>query len=212
MRITETFRSIQGESRFAGWPCFFIRTTGCPLRCRWCDTAYAFTGGEERTVKALLSEARNSGTDLVEVTGGEPFVQEELPLLVRGLLDLEKTVLIETSGGFPIPEGLPREAHLIVDVKPPGSGMEHWNKPDLFRALGSGDEIKAVVSSRDDFDWTVRALDDWGIPRDVPVTVSPVFGECDPRDLAAWVLASGKPIRIQIQLHKILFDPALRGV
>ncbi len=212
MRITETFRSIQGESRFAGWPCFFIRTTGCPLRCSWCDTAYAFTGGEERTVESLLTEAHGSGTGLIEVTGGEPFVQEELPALVRGLLDQGKTVLIETSGGFPIPEGLSREAHLIVDVKPPGSGMDHWNKPDLFRKLGPGDEIKAVVANRADFDWTIRTLDSWGLMEDVPVTVSPVFGECDPRELAAWVLASGRHVRIQIQLHKVLFDPALRGV
>lgn len=212
MRITETFRSIQGESRFSGWPCFFIRTTGCPLRCRWCDTAYSFTGGEERTIADLMDEVRASKTDLVEITGGEPFVQEELPELARSLLSEGKTVLIETSGGFPIPENLSRACHLIVDLKPPGSEMSHWMNPGPFEELGPGDEIKAVLSNRSDFDWVVRTLENWSLIGKVPVTVSPVFGECDPRDLGQWVLSSGLPLRIQVQLHKILFDPVLRGV
>lgn len=212
MRITETFRSIQGESRFSGWPCFFIRTTGCPLRCRWCDTTYSFTGGEERSLPDLVEEVLSSRTDLVEITGGEPFVQEELPELARALVSLGKTVLIETSGGFPIPEGLPRECHLIVDLKPPASEMAHWMQPGLFRELGPEDEIKAVLANRSDFDWAIGTLEKWSLFGKVPVTVSPVFGECDPTDLAQWVLASGLPLRIQVQLHKILFDPMLRGV
>lgn len=212
MRITETFRSIQGESRFSGWPCFFIRTTGCPLRCRWCDTTYSFTGGDERSVGSLVEEAESSRTELVEITGGEPFVQEELPALAHALLSLGKTVLIETSGGFPVPEALSRDCHLIVDLKPPGSEMSHWMRPELFHELGGGDEIKAVLSNRQDFDWVVETLEKWSLGGKVPVTVSPVFGECDPKDLAQWVLASGYPFRIQVQLHKILFDPMARGV
>ncbi|MHB1926153.1 MAG: radical SAM protein [Leptospirillum sp.] len=212
MRITETFRSIQGESRFAGWPCFFIRTTGCPLRCRWCDTAYAFYGGEEQPVDFLVEQAVESGTPLVEITGGEPFVQPELPELAQKLIANGKTVLIETSGGFSIPSGLNRECHLIVDLKPPGSGMEQWMKHEHFADLGQRDEIKAVVAGRDDFDWVTEKLGQWGLWDRVPVTVSPVFGECDPRLLARWVLDSGLPIRVQVQLHKILFDPMMRGV
>jgi 7-carboxy-7-deazaguanine synthase len=212
VKITETFRSIQGESRYAGWPCFFIRTTGCPLRCRWCDTAYSFYGGEERTIDSLVEEAVSSQTPLVEITGGEPFVQPDLPELSQRLLDRGKTVLIETSGGFPVPSGLNRDCRLIVDLKPPGSGMEAWMKAEHFGDLGTEDEIKAVLTGREDFDWAVRKLEEWGMWGRVPVTFSPVFGECDPRDLARWVLDSGLPIRIQIQLHKILFDPQLRGV
>ncbi|MCL4461306.1 MAG: radical SAM protein [Nitrospirae bacterium] len=212
MKITETFRSIQGESLYSGWPCFFIRTTGCPLRCRWCDTAYSFYGGEDRAVDALVEEAVSSGTFLVEITGGEPFVQPELPELVQKLLDRGKTVLIETSGGFPVPDGLNRDCRLIVDLKPPGSGMDAWMKPEHFSDLGQRDEIKAVVADRGDFDWSVQKLEEWGVWGRVPVTFSPVYGECDPRDLARWVLDSGFPIRVQVQLHKILFDPLLKGV
>jgi 7-carboxy-7-deazaguanine synthase len=212
VKITETFRSIQGESLYSGWPCFFIRTTGCPLRCRWCDTAYSFYGGEDRAVDALVEEAVSSGTFLVEITGGEPFVQPELPELVQKLLDRGKTVLIETSGGFPVPDGLNRDCRLIVDLKPPGSGMDAWMKPEHFSDLGQRDEIKAVVADRGDFDWSVQKLEEWGVWGRVPVTFSPVYGECDPRDLARWVLDSGFPIRVQVQLHKILFDPLLKGV
>ena len=159
-----------------------------------------------------MEEAESSRTELVEITGGEPFVQEELPALAHALLSLGKTVLIETSGGFPIPEALSRDCHLIVDLKPPGSEMSHWMRPELFHELGGGDEIKAVLSNRQDFDWVVEILGKWSLGGKVPVTVSPVFGECDPKDLAQWVLDSGYPFRIQVQLHKILFDPMARGV
>ncbi|MCL5286292.1 MAG: radical SAM protein [Nitrospirae bacterium] len=212
MRINETFFSIQGESTFAGWPCFFIRTTGCPLRCRWCDTAYAFYEGEERTVVSLVGEAAGHSAPLVEITGGEPFVAPELPELVKGLLELRKTVLIETSGAFPVPAGLDRRCRIIMDVKPPGSGMSHTMREETFRDLHPGDEVKAVVAGREDFDWTLAFLDRAGLSGEIPVTLSPVFGECRPEDLAAWVLSSGRNLRVQVQLHKILFDPGRRGV
>ena len=212
MRISETFFSIQGESTFAGWPCFFIRTTGCPLRCRWCDTEYAFTGGTDRTVESLVAEAVRAPTDLVEITGGEPFVAPELPVLVRGLLEGGKTVLIETSGAFPVPAGLDRRCRIIMDVKPPGSAMAHTMREEIFRDLGPGDEVKAVLAGREDFDWAMAFLDRVGLSEGIPVTVSPVFGECSPEELARWVLESGRNLRVQVQLHKILFDPARRGV
>ncbi len=212
MRISETFFSIQGESTFAGWPCFFIRTTGCPLRCRWCDTEYAFTGGTDRTVESLIAEAERAPTGLVEITGGEPFVAPELPVLVRGLLEGGKTVLIETSGAFPVPAGLDRRCRIIMDVKPPGSAMAHTMRPEIFRDLRTGDEVKAVLAGREDFVWAMDFLDRAGLVEGIPVTVSPVFGECSPEDLARWVLESGRNLRVQVQLHKILFDPARRGV
>ncbi len=212
MRINETFFSIQGESTFAGWPCFFIRTTGCPLRCRWCDTEYAFYEGSDRTIHSLVAESAALDVPLVEITGGEPFVAPELPALVRGLLDLGKTVLIETSGAFPVPAGLDRRSRIIMDIKPPGSGMHHTMHPEIFQALGPGDEVKAVLADREDFDWTLEFLDRAGIPAEIPVTLSPVFGECRPEELAQWVLSSGRNLRVQVQLHKILFDPQRRGV
>lgn len=212
MRINETFLSIQGESTFSGWPCFFIRTTGCPLRCRWCDTDYAFFEGEERTVSDLVMEARRHGTGLVEITGGEPFVAPELPALAQALLDAGKTVLIETSGAYRVPEGLNRNCHIIMDIKPPGSLMEHTMRVETFRDLRPGDEVKIVLAGRNDFDWSMDFLDRIGLGEGIPVSVSPVFGECDPESLATWVMASGRPLRVQVQLHKILFDPKRRGV
>jgi 7-carboxy-7-deazaguanine synthase len=212
MIINETFLSIQGESTFSGWPCFFIRTTGCPLRCRWCDTAYAFHEGSERTVPDLVREAHSHGTALVEITGGEPFVAPELPDLALALLDSGKTVLIETSGAYPVPSGLDRRCHIIMDIKAPGSRMESTMKEETFRALLPGDEVKIVLSDRGDFDWSMDFLDRIRLPESIPVSVSPVFGECSPSDLATWVLESKRPLRIQVQLHKILFDPGRRGV
>ena len=212
MRINETFFSIQGESTWAGWPCFFIRTTGCPLRCRWCDTAYAFYEGEERTIAALVGEAAGYASPLVEITGGEPFVAPGLSELASELLNLGKTVLIETSGAFPVPASLDRRCRIIMDVKPPGSEMSHTMREETFRDLRPGDEVKAVVAGREDFDWTLDFLSRAGLPPEIPVTFSPVFGECRPEDLAQWVLASGKNLRVQVQLHKILFDPQRRGV
>ena len=212
MKINETFFSIQGESTFAGWPCFFIRTTGCPLRCRWCDTTYSFYQGEERTVDSLVEEAISHPVPLVEVTGGEPFSAPELSRLVKKLLDAGKTVLIETSGALPVPGDLDRRCHLVMDIKPPGSGMAHLMAEETFRALRPGDEIKAVIADRLDFDFCLDFLDRLALRREIPVTVSPVFGECSPEELAEWVLSSGREIRVGLQLHKILFDPERRGV
>ncbi|MHB1729480.1 MAG: radical SAM protein [Leptospirillum sp.] len=212
MKITELFRSIQGESLFAGWPCFFIRTSGCPLRCTWCDTTYSFYGGTEMTVDEILLETRKADTRLVEITGGEPFAQPDLVDLANLLRKEGYEVLIETSGGFPVPAGLDRSCHVIMDIKPPGSGMSQWMNPDHFRDLVAHDEIKAVCQSREDFDWVVSRLDEWQLPGEIPVTVSPVFDMVDPKDLGRWVLESRRRIRIQIQLHKILFDPKAKGV
>lgn len=212
MIINETFLSIQGESTFSGWPCFFIRTTGCPLRCRWCDTAYAFHEGSDRTIADLVQEALSHEVPLVEITGGEPFVNPDLPTLARALLEAGKTVLIETSGAFPVPPGLDRRCRIIMDIKPPGSRMEGTMREETFRALLPGDEIKIVLADRRDFDWAMDFLDRIRLPESIPVSVSPVFGECRPEDLASWVLESGRALRIQVQLHKILFDPDRRGV
>jgi len=164
------------------------------------------------TIDEILLETRKAGTDLVEITGGEPFVQPDFVDLANLLRREGYEVLIETSGGFPVPAGLDRSCHVIMDIKPPGSGMSQWMNPDHFRGLTPNDEIKAVCQSREDFDWVVSTLEEWWLPGTIPVTVSPVFGMVDPKDLGRWVLESRKRFRIQIQLHKILFDPNERGV
>ncbi len=163
------------------------------------------------TVDEILLETGKSETNLVEITGGEPFVQTDFVELSNRLRREGYEVLIETSGGFPIPEGLDRSCHVIMDIKPPGSGMSQWMNPDHFRSLTSNDEIKAVCQSREDFDWVVSTLDDWRLPAEIPVTVSPVFDLVDPKELGQWVLESRRRFRIQIQLHKILFDPKGKG-
>lgn len=164
------------------------------------------------TVDEILLETRKADTRLVEITGGEPFAQPDLVDLANLLRREGYEVLIETSGGFPVPAGLDRSCHVIMDIKPPGSGMSQWMNPDHFRDLVAHDEIKAVCQSREDFDWVVARLDEWQLPGEIPVTVSPVFDMVDPKDLGRWVLESRRRIRIQIQLHKILFDPKAKGV
>jgi 7-carboxy-7-deazaguanine synthase len=164
------------------------------------------------SIGEILLEAKKADTNLVEITGGEPFVQPDFVDLANHLRRDGYEVLIETSGGFPVPVGLDRSCHIIMDIKPPGSGMSQWMNPDHFRGLSANDEIKAVCQSREDFDWVIARLEEWSLPEEIPVTVSPVFDMVDPKELGRWVLESKKRLRVQIQLHKILFDPKARGV
>lgn len=214
--VTETFASIQGESTFAGEPCFFIRLAGCPLRCVWCDTEYAFFAGERRKIPDLVSLARESGLRLVEVTGGEPLAQRGVQDLLSGLADAGHTVLLETSGALPIDAVDPRVKR-IVDWKTPASGEERRNRPDILQALGPGDELKLVIADRPDFEWARNWLlraridrPDLGVV--IPVHFSPVFGRCRNADLAAWILADRLPVRFNLQLHKYIWPPDARGV
>jgi 7-carboxy-7-deazaguanine synthase len=211
MRITEIFHSIQGESSYAGQPCVFVRLTGCPLRCTWCDTDYAFYGGHECSIDEVLAKVQTYGCRLVEVTGGEPLVQpESLPLMTR-LCDAEYTVLLETSGAVDIAPVDPR-AHVILDVKCPGSGMTdrmHW--PNLSQ-LAAKDEAKFVMADRADYDWAREILTQYDLASRCPVLFSPVFGSLDVRQLAEWTLADRLPVRFQLQMHKYIWAPDMRGV
>ena len=204
LRITEIFRSIQGESTHAGFPCAFIRLTGCSLRCVWCDTAYAFTGGEDVPVAAAVERVVALGTDLVEVTGGEPLEQEAVYPLMEGLLARGKTVLLETGGHVPLDRVDPRVVK-IVDVKAPGSGMSAANLPENLESLGPRDELKFVLADRRDFEWALGVTAGRDLDRRHVVTFSPVWESLPAADLAGWIRDSGRPIRLGLQLHKLLW-------
>lgn len=211
MRVTEIFHSIQGESSFTGQPCVFIRLTGCPLRCTWCDTAYAFFGGHELSIEQILATVDSYDCRLVEVTGGEPLAQPEVFPLIRKLGDRGYEVLIETSGAIDTAQ-VDTRAHIILDVKCPGSGMSdrmHW--PNVTR-LTMKDEAKFVLLDRSDYEWACDILARYELSKRCIVLMSPVFGSLDPRQLAEWVLADRLPVRLQLQLHKLIWTPDMRGV
>ncbi len=211
MRITEIFHSIQGESSYAGQPCVFVRLTGCPLRCTWCDTDYAFYGGHECSIDEALATVQTYECRLVEVTGGEPLVQPESLSFMTRLCDAGYTVLLETSGAVDIAPVDPR-AHVILDVKCPGSGMTdrmHW--PNLSQ-LAAKDEAKFVLADRADYDWAREILAQYDVASRCSVLFSPVFGALDVRELAEWILADKLPVRLQMQLHKYIWAPDMRGV
>jgi 7-carboxy-7-deazaguanine synthase len=211
MRVTEIFHSIQGESTFAGRPCVFVRLTGCPLRCSWCDTDYAFYGGSEQPIDAIVNIVRAYDCPLVEITGGEPLAQPECAALLSRLCDDGFTVLLETSGALDTANVDPR-VRIILDVKCPGSGMTdrmHWPNVEQLRAH---DEAKFVIKDRCDYEWAKETVARFAIDRRCPVLFSPVFGELDPRHLAEWVLADRLPVLYQLQLHKLIWSPDMRGV
>ncbi len=213
MRITEIFHSIQGESTYAGWPCVFVRTTGCNLRCVWCDTAYSFHGGSDMTVREILErvEEIGGGSRLVELTGGEPLLQHDVGELASALLDREYTVLCETSGSVPV-DRVPREVVKIMDLKCPGSGEEEANDwSNLDRLDPAQDELKFVIRHREDYEWSARQIRDRGLDR-FTVHVSPVFGELDREELAEWILRDHLPVRLNLQIHKFVWSPERRGV
>ncbi|HYV41296.1 MAG TPA: radical SAM protein [Thermoanaerobaculia bacterium] len=204
IRVTEIFRSIQGESTRAGFPCAFIRLTGCSLRCVWCDSAYAFYGGKEMPVSEAVEKVLALGTELVEVTGGEPLEQESVYPLMDRLLEAGKTVLLETGGHVPLDRVDPRVVK-IVDVKAPGSGMRDANLPENLTRLTPRDEVKFVLADRRDFDWALEFVRTRDLGSSNVVTFSPVWEGLPASDLAEWIRDSGRPIRLGLQLHKILW-------
>jgi 7-carboxy-7-deazaguanine synthase len=216
LRVTEVFHSIQGESTWAGLPCTFVRLTGCPLRCVWCDTEYAFHGGERRTLEDVIGEVERFGTRLVEITGGEPLVQRHAFTLARELLDRDYTVLVETSGAIDV-SPLDRRAHKVMDIKCPGSGEAHRNLWSNLEHLTERDEIKFVIKDRADWDWTRQVIVERGLDERVRVgtlkalLVSPVWGDLDLEAFAGWILESGLPVRMQIQMHKLIWGPDAKG-
>jgi 7-carboxy-7-deazaguanine synthase len=211
LKVTEIFHSIQGESTYAGRPSVFIRLTGCPLRCTWCDTAYAFYGGRDMTMDEIVAETRAFDCPLVEVTGGEPLSQPDSLALLTRLCDEGFEVLLETSGAIDT-AGVDRRVHVILDVKCPGSGMTdrmHW--PNLAR-LTSQDEAKFVIKDRADYEWAREVVRREGLFTRCTVLFSPVFGDAEVRQLAEWVLADKLPLRFQLQMHKYIWSPDMRGV
>jgi 7-carboxy-7-deazaguanine synthase len=204
LRITEIFRSIQGESTRAGFPCAFIRLTGCSLRCVWCDSAYAFHGGGDMTVSDAAARVLALETGLVEVTGGEPLEQEAVYPLMERLLSAGKTVLLETGGHVALDRVDPRVVK-IVDVKAPGSGMQHANLAENLDLLQPHDELKFVLADRHDFDWSLELVRARGLDERHAVTFSPAWVTLRADELAAWVRDCGRPIRLGLQLHKILW-------
>ena len=210
MRVTEIFFSIQGETTQAGRPCAFVRFTGCDLRCQYCDTAYAFTGGESKTRGEILAQLAGYPTRFVTLTGGEPMLQKELPGLCRDLLAAGYEVSIETHGQLPT-ETLPAEVARIFDVKTPGSG-EVTRDFDYLNRLRPRDEVKFVVCSQDDFRWSLDVIRTHRLEGRAPILFSPSYGQVEPKDLTAWMLESGVQARLNLQLHKLLWGPETRGV
>ncbi len=212
LTINEIFHSIQGESTHAGRPCVFVRLTACDLRCSWCDTPYAFHEGHKLSVEEVVGQVRAFGCDVVEITGGEPLLQKEVYSLMDCLLNAGQTVMLETGGHLSV-DLVPERVIRIIDVKCPGSGestKNHW--PNLDR-LRPADEVKFVVTDRADYEYAREVVARHAlIGRCAAVHVSPVHGVLAPRQLAAWVLEDRLKVRVQLQLHKFIWDPATRGV
>jgi 7-carboxy-7-deazaguanine synthase len=212
MLVTEIFKSIQGESTFAGLPCVFVRLTGCNLRCHWCDTAYAFHGGQTMSPEEVLARVRQLGGKLVEFTGGEPLLQKEIHGLAAQLLADGRRVLVETSGERFVGE-LPRPVVKIVDVKCPSSGESDKFCLENLDVLERKDQVKFVILDEHDYRYARAFLDRHGLPERVDeVIFSPVFGQLPPRALAEWILRDGLEVRLGLQLHKFIWDPSARGV
>lgn len=204
LRVTEIFHSLQGEARDAGYPTVFVRLTGCPLRCRYCDTEYAFTGGERRSLDEVLDQVGRYSVSHVCVTGGEPLAQPACATLVRRLCDSGYTVAVETGGALDI-RPIDRRASRILDIKTPGSGEAGRNRWDNLAALTGNDQIKFVICGRDDFDWACARVREHDLAARCPVWFSPSYEELPAATLAEWLLAEGLPVRLQVQLHKILW-------
>jgi 7-carboxy-7-deazaguanine synthase len=212
LTLNEIFYSVQGESTYAGRPCVFVRLTACDLRCSWCDTPYAFHEGRKQALEDVLARVETYNCPLVEITGGEPLLQEDVYPLMQALLDRGKTVLLETGGHRPT-ERVPMDVVTILDVKCPGSGEAgrmHW--PNLER-LRPHDEVKFVLRDRDDYEYARDVITRYDLAaRAAAIHLSPVHGVLNPRTLSEWVLADTLPVRVQLQLHKYIWEPDTRGV
>lgn len=209
LRVTEIFRSLQGESSRVGLPTVFIRLTGCPLRCGYCDTDYAFSGGETMTLDAILKQVADAPAPYVCVTGGEPMAQKNCPALLTALCDAGYSVSLETSGALDISTVDARVAR-VMDIKTPASGEAEKNRWENLAALTPHDEIKFVLSNEADYQWAKQALAEHHLSEKCPVLFSPVHGQLEAGQLADWILRDRLPVRMQVQLHKILWG-AERG-
>lgn len=204
LKVYEIFYSLQGESSRIGLPTVFVRLTGCPMRCTYCDTEYAFSGGSNMEIATILSRVQSFGTQFVTVTGGEPLAQKESYLLLNSLCDAGFDVSLETGGAMDIAPVDPRVS-VILDIKTPGSNEDKnmlWRNLDAIKAK---DEIKFVLCGRDDYDWAKQKMSELNLVDKCPILFSPSYSELNPTDLAEWVLADQLPVRVQMQLHKILW-------
>jgi len=212
LKINEIFYSIQGESSMAGLPCVFVRLTYCNIRCVYCDTEYAFYEGVDRTIDDIIDEVRSYDCMLVEITGGEPLVQENVHILMKKLCDLGYNVLIETGGSLPI-ENIDKRVKIIMDIKTPYSKMEKKNRYENIQYLKPTDEVKFVIGSREDYEWVKEILGKYDLANKVEqVLLSPVFDKIENIELAEWILNDKLNVRFQLQMHKYIWHPETRGV
>lgn len=212
--INEIFYSIQGESTHIGRPCVFVRLTYCNLRCTYCDTEYAFEEGQEMSITEIIEKITNYRCNLVEITGGEPLLQNNVHLLMKQLCDLGFEVLLETGGSLDISK-VDTRVKKILDFKCPDSGMEKKNLWENVNLLGPNDEVKFVVCSKEDFDWSIEKIREYNLISKCTILISPVINKkfkLDYKDLARWILETKLPIRMQVQLHKIIWGKDARGV
>jgi 7-carboxy-7-deazaguanine synthase len=211
MRITEIYASIQGETQYAGLPCTLVRTTGCDLRCTYCDSAFAFHGGQDMNPDQILAAVRDLGAPLVLLTGGEPMLQREIGQLAAMLLADGYRVMIETSGAHPV-DSLPAGVVRIVDVKTPGSGESARMRWEVLDGLRSQDAVKFVLASEADYRWAAEVVRSRALDQRTEVLMSPVHGALDPQELVAWMLRDRLRARLNLQLHKYIWSPDARGV
>jgi 7-carboxy-7-deazaguanine synthase len=204
LRVTEIFYSIQGESLTAGLPTVFVRLTGCPLRCDYCDTAYAFSGGTRMTLSEIIAEVSSYSPRYVTVTGGEPLAQKDCWLLLKMLCDAGYITSLETSGAMSIRE-VDRRVSTVLDVKTPGSGEVEKNRMQNLDLLKRKDQVKFVITDRADYEWSRQSIKEHALPGKCELLFSPVHGQLDPADLAQWILEDNLPVRLQLQLHKYLW-------
>lgn len=211
MKINEMFKSIQGETSYSGLPCTFIRITGCNLRCNYCDTPYAYEDGVEISMNSIFENIEYFKTNLVCITGGEPLSNKDTPFLIKELLKKNYTVLVETNGSYDIRE-IPREAIKIMDIKCPGSNMSHfmyWQNVDYLTRL---DEVKFVLTSRNDYDWTKEIIQKYSLSKIANVLLGAAYGTITPKSVIQWILEDNLDVRFQLQLHKYIWEPETRGV
>jgi 7-carboxy-7-deazaguanine synthase len=211
MRITEIYASIQGETQYAGLPCTLVRTTGCDLRCTYCDSAFAFHGGNEMTLPEIVAAVRALGAPLVLLTGGEPMLQREIGGLADLLLQAGYRVMIETSGAHAV-DSLPEAVVRIIDVKTPASGESGRMRWEVLDTLRVQDAVKFVVRDEDDYRWAADVIHSRGLAGRTEVLLSPVHGVLDPQQLVGWMLRDRLPARLNLQLHKYVWSPDARGV
>lgn len=212
LKINEVFYSIQGESTRAGLPCVFVRLTYCNIRCVYCDTEYAFYEGVDKPINEIIDKVKSYGCKLVEITGGEPLVQENVHILMSRLCDLGYDVMLETGGSLPI-ENVNKRVKVIMDLKTPYSKMEKKNRYENIQYLKPNDEVKFVIGSREDYEWAKEILNKYDLVKKVEqVLFSPVFDKVENIELANWILEDKLNVRFQLQMHKYIWHPETRGV